>query len=372
MGRKSGVSIALGFMVAVAAAIVACGGGSSQPCKMMMTGALVDGAVVFKLDVWGGDVHCMGNTVPMDSPQPQVSQTYNKGTPIRLDIKPGAHTLRITTYADASTTKFPTGSACIEKTLSPGGSICFDVEVTKFVPPCPSTALICGSICCVSSGGTCNNDCTLTCTAPNQDCDNNPINGCESNVPSDPVNCGTCGRKCALAGQAHVVTPMCSGGACASACEAGWSDCDHVMSGADDGCECHTPGCCGGGFCQTPHDNGFGQNYFDCEALSNWSQTLSDEAAAAYGMVHPGTILEMKPGGDLAPTTDPKDANCTVTGATCILTANDCPCWTYLSSGDCRTSAEGHAYKATPASKPPTKADCVPAFNFMPPNVPWT
>src|SRR5438876_568796 len=53
-------------------------------------------------------------------------------------------------------------------------------------------------------------------------------------VGSDIFNCGACGRACS---SAHVTTPGCNSKVCAPQCAAGWNDCNHPLSGADDGCE---------------------------------------------------------------------------------------------------------------------------------------
>jgi len=68
------------------------------------------------------------------------------------------------------------------------------------------------------------------CTAPYEDCDGDPSNGCETNTRTDPVNCGGCGKACVDTNG----TPSCSGGACQITCNTGFDDCDDDRA---NGCE---------------------------------------------------------------------------------------------------------------------------------------
>ena len=118
--------------------------------------------------------------------------------------------------------------------------------------------------------------CTVvTCAANRQDCDQDPANGCEVDVTSDPLHCGTCAVAC---NPTHG-TGACSGGTCVvDQCASGWGDCDHAFT---NGCEtdlltsqtscgqCGTPcsiangaGACVGGQCTVSScNNGWG----DCD-----------------------------------------------------------------------------------------------------------
>jgi hypothetical protein len=94
--------------------------------------------------------------------------------------------------------------------------------------------------------GSCGNMCTSTngapkCTAGScgiascdpgfKDCNNMPIDGCETDIETDPSNCGACASPCTLA---HA-TSNCTGGNCAvTMCSAGYRDCNAM---AADGCE---------------------------------------------------------------------------------------------------------------------------------------
>jgi hypothetical protein len=75
--------------------------------------------------------------------------------------------------------------------------------------------------------------CTDECNGGFKDCNNDPLkDGCESNVATDPMNCGDCGRACS---NQNVMTLMCSNGVCTSTCANGFADCDGDLR--TDGCE---------------------------------------------------------------------------------------------------------------------------------------
>jgi hypothetical protein len=96
--------------------------------------------------------------------------------------------------------------------------------------------------------------------------------------PLDTIdNCGACGQTCDRATGA----PSCDGFACSYACNAGRIDCNGSTAPDTDGCECASPGCCGGS-CQTAHDNGLGGTYYDCVAPATYALAQAFEACAAY------------------------------------------------------------------------------------------
>ncbi|MBI5534032.1 MAG: hypothetical protein HY898_15025 [Deltaproteobacteria bacterium] len=72
------------------------------------------------------------------------------------------------------------------------------------------------------------------CVLGHEDCNGEPLDGCEAALKSDPGNCGTCGKACAYPN----AQPQCVNGTCAMGwCDAGWTDCD---ASPLNGCEVHT------------------------------------------------------------------------------------------------------------------------------------
>jgi subtilisin family serine protease len=73
--------------------------------------------------------------------------------------------------------------------------------------------------------------CATACEAGWDNCDGNAQNGCEFDVSADPQNCGACGNVCVFANGAG----SCVDGACVVAsCDAGFADCNGE---GGDGCE---------------------------------------------------------------------------------------------------------------------------------------
>ena len=105
----------------------------------------------------------------------------------------------------------------------------------------------CGARCSLSnaasfcSGGRC---AVAGCNGGFANCNGNPADGCEVSTGDDRSNCGSCGRACALPNAAGT---GCSGGSCVvTACVGGYGDCNGA---AGDGCESNLnsdPSNCGG------------------------------------------------------------------------------------------------------------------------------
>jgi hypothetical protein len=100
--------------------------------------------------------------------------------------------------------------------------------------------------------------CQFDCDSGYGNCDNTlATNGCNVNLQSNPQNCGSCGHMCS---SSHVIVPSCSGGVCGGSCTTGFADCDNDIG--SDGCETNVasdPNNCGGcGIVCSPSSSGCG------------------------------------------------------------------------------------------------------------------
>jgi len=103
---------------------------------------------------------------------------------------------------------------------------------------------------CAPAGGT--GDCSTgtcvpsSCTAPADDCDMDPTNGCEAATDIDEMNCGTCGSTCAGVCNGRQCYPDCGGvpcvSACASLCSCDSGTCGYVCSDPDCDARCQGSG----------------------------------------------------------------------------------------------------------------------------------
>src|SRR5262249_6202986 len=93
---------------------------------------------------------------------------------------------------------------------------------------------VCGVVCMVPNAipmcqaGKC---LPRTCNPGWASCDGNAANGCETSILTDMLHCGGCGKGCALPN----AMPHCQNGACVpDICNGAFADCDHM---APNGCE---------------------------------------------------------------------------------------------------------------------------------------
>jgi hypothetical protein len=148
----------------------------------------------------------------------------------------------------------------------PTGTIrCPAASPTACVDPASDEANCggCGIVC--ATGQTCTSGVCL-CPTGQSVCD-----GACVDRSTDEVNCGACGWTCA-------VGATCGGGSCA--CPSGrTTPCGQGATGGGTCCAGNT--CCSGA-CQTEHDNGLGQHFYDCLALGTYDVTQARAAAAAW------------------------------------------------------------------------------------------
>jgi hypothetical protein len=95
------------------------------------------------------------------------------------------------------------------------------------------------------------------------------------------TNCGACGATCT---ETHATADTCTGTACTYTCGSNFQDCNAASGHNTDGCECAGTACCSGA-CQTSHNDGFGDTFYDC--FTTFSQNLAIDACRAHvGAAH--------------------------------------------------------------------------------------
>jgi hypothetical protein len=86
----------------------------------------------------------------------------------------------------------------------------------------PANCGACGAICTVphATAACVNGQCAIgICDSGWTDCNDDPTDGCEANLQNDPMNCGACGMECVGQG-------TCVEGSCSSGCDAkGYANC---------------------------------------------------------------------------------------------------------------------------------------------------
>jgi hypothetical protein len=98
-----------------------------------------------------------------------------------------------------------------------------EIDLKKDLDHCGNCPVVCPSLPHITRA--CNAGmCNMACDAGWDDCDGNKTtNGCETDLKQDPNHCGTCPFSCPSLPH---ITRTCSAGACSTACDMGWGDCD--------------------------------------------------------------------------------------------------------------------------------------------------
>jgi hypothetical protein len=204
------------------------------------------GAVTFSGNAFGGtcaSVNAM--TVPNWISSPVVA-TVAVTPPVSVALsmkKNGSANISVDFSDDGGSSMTPDSSMQPPMCMAPQvacGSSC--VSTSNDVNNCGG----CGVFCGMTANGTpscVNGMCTVgSCIAPFGDCNQTPVDGCETNLNSNPNNCGMCGRICV----APNGSAGCQNGACTVAiCNPGFGDCN---ASAIDGCETNlnvNPNSCG-------------------------------------------------------------------------------------------------------------------------------
>jgi hypothetical protein len=145
----------------------------------------------------------------------------------------------------------------------------------------PANCGSCGNTCALShatakcTGGTCG---VASCDSGYTDCNADPTDGCEAQLDSDVNNCGACGSACST----NHSTPSCTKGVCGVSCATGFDDCNFdPVDGCEtnintnvDNCSACGKGCpsgtgtpnCVGGVCGVSQCTG---NLADCDGLAS-------------------------------------------------------------------------------------------------------
>jgi hypothetical protein len=142
----------------------------------------------------------------------------------------------------------PSGQGCNSGTCGTGGGGTISCTTST---DCPAEANTASATCS-------SNICIYACNVGFNDCDHKVSNGCETNLMTDPSNCGTCGSACASGqscvsgactggmgtiscnttadcpAEANTSSATCSSNICIYACNMGFNDCDHNVA---NGCE---------------------------------------------------------------------------------------------------------------------------------------
>ena len=129
---------------------------------------------------------------------------------------------------------------CVISSCLPGYADCdhnssngCEVDTTNSTDNCRQCGNNCSALPHVKTGSCSASSCSISCAGNYKDCDLNISNGCEVDISSTPTNCGSCGYNCNRL--PRVSATICNQSSCViNSCALGWSDCD---AEASNGCE---------------------------------------------------------------------------------------------------------------------------------------
>jgi hypothetical protein len=127
--------------------------------------------------------------------------------------------------------------ACTLSSCNPNYKDCNSLEADGCetnIATDPQNCGACGTTCQAGAHGTAgcaSQACTIACDPNYKDCNDNPADGCEVNIASDAQNCGGCGTMCPARSHA---SPGCASQICTVVCDPNYEDCNDNPA---DGCE---------------------------------------------------------------------------------------------------------------------------------------
>jgi hypothetical protein len=237
-------------------------------------------------------------------------------------------------------------SAGLRQALAAPGTSKACKEFCKDVPKAQRSQCLSACATCGDPNGLCGAPGAFACCPPDTTCCPGGCGGVCTDTDVDPSNCGACGHVCdaaqdcsagicvqrCLPGQV-----LCTSGTGQQTCCAAGSTCCVGATGTVTCCAegttcvtgacvpvpcpagtircgsvcCTTPACCAGGTtCQTTHQNGRGQLFYDCNPLGTYTLETAMEACQAHA-TQAGACTTVTCGGGGAAVCD------------------DCACWAY-------------------------------------------
>jgi hypothetical protein len=219
----------------------------------------------------GEDIYITGSQTEVDSGAGTL--TFPAGTKFRASLRsgPACATGKPAPSNANVVVEYRTQNATDTDACPSGDTTCSGICENTSIDP--SNCGTCGANCLGGpnvNGASCNAGvCKEACAQGFGDCDNNPANGCETNLQNNLSNCGACGSVCAIANG----TPQCSGGQCgASSCNAGFTNCGNSCSNLADTQNC---GSCGN-FCAVGGSGSASCTNGACQFTCSSGYTLCD------------------------------------------------------------------------------------------------